>query len=120
MANLKKFSGDAASFTVPVAIANGGTTSNELDIAGAKFVAIQMPAAITGATFKVHGASVSGGTFAEIVDDTGAAVSITATAAKNIGLSSTVMAKLSAFRFIKLVSASAEGAARSFNLICKQ
>lgn len=119
-ANLKKYGGDGSTFTVPVTIASGATTSNELDIQSALFVAIQMPAAITGATFKVHASNVGGGTFAEVVDDAGAAISITATAAKNIGLQSAVMAKLSAFRFIKLVSASAEGATRSFNLICKR
>ena len=53
------------------------------------------------------------GVRAAVVDDTGAAVSITATDDRWVALSGAVAAKLAPFRFLKLVSASEEEAART-------
>ena len=96
----------------PATIANGATESGVIDLSGGKVAAIEFPAAFTGATVTLKAADKQDGTFKAVVNDTGTAYSITVTANSIVALDS-VSLGIAAIRFIKLVSVSAEGAARS-------
>ena len=95
-----------------VTIAEGATTSSAIDLSQSTFTALLIPNGFTGATITFE-ASVDGTTWKAVVDDTGAAVSITATDDRWVALSGAVAAKLAPFRSLKLVSASEEEAART-------
>ncbi|HQN97769.1 MAG TPA: hypothetical protein PLM61_15445 [Thermoanaerobaculales bacterium] len=95
-----------------VTIAEGATTSSSIDLSQSTFTALLIPDGFTGATITFL-AAVDGETWKAVVDDTGAAVSITATDDRWVALSGAVAAKLAPFRFLKLVSASEEEAART-------
>lgn len=101
-----------------VTIAEGATTSSSIDLSQSTFTALLIPDGFTGATITFE-ASVDGTTWKAVVDDTGAAVSITATDDRWVALSGAVAAKLAPFRMIRLVSASAEGAARAILLAAR-
>lgn len=97
-----------------VTIAEGATTSSSIDLSQSTFTALLIPDGFTGATITfLAGLAVDGETWKAVVDDTGAAVSITATDDRWVALSGAVAAKLAPFRFLKLVSASEEEAART-------
>ena len=100
---------DRVSASGTAVIANGATTSGEIsaeNMAGGSF---QIPSAFSGASVSFTGTNESGGTFVAIHDSTNTVVSQTVTASKAYAFPATVMQ----FRFFKIVSASAEGAARS-------
>lgn len=102
-----------------VTIALNGTDSSAFQLGEATFLAIGMPAAFTGTAMTFKAASTVDGTFVVVKDDAGADVSITVAASRWIGLSPTVMGKLAAFRFLKLVSGSTELAARTIEIVSK-
>lgn len=102
-----------------VTIANGGTDSTVLQLGEHTFLALGMPASFTGTTITFKASSSEGGTFTIVKDDAGADVSITVGASRWVALQSAVMAKLAAFRWLKLVSGSAEGAARTIEVVLK-
>lgn len=92
-------------------IDNGQTTSGKIDIryrAGGSF---QIPAAFTGASVSFLGSN-DDVTYTAVHDSTNTVISQTVTASKGYAFPASVMQ----FRFIKIVSASAEGAARS--IVC--
>ena len=60
-----------------VTIAEGATKSSAIDLSQSTFTALLIPNGFTGATITFE-ASVDGETWKAVVDDTGAAVSITA------------------------------------------
>lgn len=101
-----------------ITIANGATDSDVLDTEAYTFFALLFPAAFTGVTCTFK-ASHDNSTFKAIEDDGSTAVSITVTTDTWVGLQSAVMTKLAAFRYLKLVSASAEGAARTIQVVLK-
>lgn len=101
-----------------VTIAEGATKSSAIDLSQSTFTALLIPDGFTGATITFE-ASVDGTTWKAVVDDTGAAVSITATDDRWVALSGAVAAKLAPFRMIRLVSASAEAAARAILLAAR-
>lgn len=98
-----------------VTIAEGATKSSAIDLSQSTFTALLIPDGFTGATITFE-ASVDGETWKAVVDDTGAAVSITATDDRWVALGGAVAARLAPFRYLKLVSAGAEGAARTILL----
>ena len=95
-----------------ITIPNGSTNSNEINLyyynSG---VAIELPAAMTGASIAIHG-SLDGTNFKPIYND-GFALSI-AFVASSIHVISP--SKLFGVEKIRLVSSGAEGAERSFNV----
>jgi hypothetical protein len=93
---------------VTAVIANGQTVSGAVNLADRLPVALQMPAAFTGASVSFQG-SFDGTTF-QAVFVGGAAYSELVAASENVVLDSSMFL---GFRQIKVVSASAEGAARS-------
>lgn len=101
--------------TVTATIANAATTSDAIDLTEMAFGSFAMPAAFTGATVSFTGCATSGGTFVAINDSSNAAVSRTVTVSKAYALP----AECFAFNFIKIVSASSEGGARSIVVTAK-
>ena len=63
--------------TVTATIANGTTTSTEIDLTKTDIVGIYIPAAFTGTAITFTSAFTSGGTFGSVRDGAGAALSLT-------------------------------------------
>lgn len=103
-----------------VTIANGATTSSEVNVGGRRIVGIQMPAAWTAGTIAFQalvsqtGAGVA--TFGNVVDSANAAYSLaTPTAGTYIALADT--APLHCLGRVKLVAGAAQAAQRDFFLV---
>ncbi len=103
---------------VPAVIANGATTSGEVIVPeGFDLVGIHAPVC-TGTALTLTAAPASGGTFVAVANAANSAISHTISAtAHYISLDPLLYQGL---QFIKLVSGSAEGAARTFNLIFRR
>lgn len=112
----------AASRTNQATIPNGATTSNSIDTSSFDslqgFVGFVAPAAFTGAsiTFNV---SVDDVTYQQLFSSANSAVSISITAGKSYAFTQDVRSELIPWRYIQIVSASSEGAARTFTLLFK-
>ena len=102
--------------TATITISTSTTVSAEVDLDGGHLFAISTPSALTGTaiTFKVS--DVSGGTFNDLYDDTGTKYSVVVAPSRVIYLDPT---KFAAFRYIKLVSGSAEAADRVIKLFTR-
>ncbi len=86
--------------TKTVTIVNATSLSAVLDLEGRTIAGVLMPAAWTAANLTFQGADLSAGTFADVNDNAGAEVAVTAAAAKMI----TGFSKLDGLRFIKVRS----------------
>lgn len=103
-----------------VTIVNGGTTTSQGGDNGAgvikmgQYTALQLqfPAVFSGATLTFVSSTTVGGTYQPVRDSDGNIISIPVTAAANFSLSGAEADAIAACDFIKLVSASAEGADR--------
>ena len=96
-------------------ILSGQTDSDALDLQGHTIVGIQVPAAITGPTLAILESQTVAGTFRP-VNLNGTATTYTATASTTIAvpITNTMCAQ-----FVKIRSASAEGANRSIVVISR-
>lgn len=94
-------------------IANGQTTSGEIDLAGTTLCGLHIPAAFTGTTIKISAAAETDSTFRTVMS-AGADYSITVAAGKYVPIEN--LAILSGVRRIKLISGSVEGAERNIIL----
>lgn len=96
-----------------VTIANGGTVSSVLDLGGSRLAAFLVPAAWDGGNVTVHG-SQDGTTYALINLQNGSPLEATPVAGQW-----TVLMDLDtwAFRYIKLIAASAVGANRVITVL---
>lgn len=112
----------AATRTNTATIPINSTTSNSIDTSSFDslqgFVGFVAPAAFTGAsiTFNV---SVDDVTYQQLFSSANSAVQITITAGKSYAFTQDVRSELIPWRFIQIVSASSESAARTFTLILK-
>jgi hypothetical protein len=102
-----------------VVIANGATDSDEIRIGDYVITGIRIPAAITSATLTFEGAGQNGGTYAPIYDSDGNQVSVAIAVSRSIGLSAAELDAVSAWPWIKIIMGSAEGAARTLELVKK-
>ena len=98
----------AITATATATITNGESVGNAFYVGAKLPVSLQMPAAFTGATVSFQG-SGDGVTYQALYIGA-AAYSETVTVSKNVQLDSSQFA---GFPWLKIVSASAEGAARS-------
>lgn len=114
MASLQGQDSTVAKVTIP----NGATTSGAVNTRFYLLAGIEMPAAFTGATISFEASRSEGGTFKGVVDQAGAAITVTATADKMIGLDAAA-GELAPWQWVRLVSASAEGAEREIWLHLK-
>jgi hypothetical protein len=94
--------------TATATIASGQTVGAAFYVGAKVPVSLQMPAAFTGATVSFQGSN-DGSTY-QAINIGAAAYSETVTASKNVALDSNILA---GFPFLRIVSASAEGADRS-------
>ena len=112
-----------ALFPMRVVIADGQTTSNEIDLTEYKVVGMQIAASVEGATFSFLGrasANVQHGLSAvAVVDNAGNALSITATDDRYICLDQDPLNNLQSVRFLTIVSASSETGAQTIWLVCE-
>ncbi len=98
-----------------VAIANGQTVSDAVDLGGLRPIALVTPAALTGTSFTFQ-SSVDGTTFVPVYDSSGSQVSVTVSTSRFVVLSPTSFAGV---RHLKVVSGSAEGAARTIQIVAR-
>lgn len=97
---------------VKVSIASGGTSSGAVDARGYRLGAIELPALFTGTAITFTAARSLAGTYKVVADDAGADVSVTVAQNEIAVLKVDDSACLRALPFFKIVSGSAEGAAR--------
>jgi len=96
---------------VPVVIANGGTASAAISLAGMSLVGIQFPAAFTGTTVTFTASDAVAGTYVVVKTGTGGS-SLSYTVAQ--GTFAAIDPKdFQGMSFLKIVSGSAEGGART-------
>jgi hypothetical protein len=96
-------------------IANGQTVSSAVNCDGLDVVALQLPAAFTGVAITFQG-SADNVLYQQIYDDAGAAVSLTVAQGRYVVIN-TLTKQLRGMRFLKIVSGSAEGAARVIQVV---
>lgn len=99
--------------TVTATIANGTTTSTEIDLTKTDIVGIYIPAAFTGTAITFTSAFTSGGTFGSVRDGAGAALSLTVAQGQFVKVSP---ADFIGILYLKIVSGSTEGAARELRV----
>lgn len=102
--------------TTTAAIANGATTSGAVSLEGVTILGIIMPATFTGTALTFQVCDTSGGTYVALYDSTNAAVSVTVGTSRAYYLDPAIFA---AWRFVKVVSGSTEGGARSITLLTR-
>jgi len=100
-------------------IASGGTTSQALRLGGKMVVGLIMPAAFTGVAITFTVCDTVGGSYVPCYDSDNNAVSVTVAASRAYGLSGAEADALAPFPYVKLVSGSAEGAARAVLVLMK-
>jgi hypothetical protein len=103
------------SAVVTATIANGATTSSAISVRSYSLFQLLLPAAFTGTTITFTTSGDYAGTYQALYDNTGTAVSLTVAAGRNLDLPSA----LASSAFFKIVSGSAEGAARTLSIVCK-
>lgn len=103
-------------YDLAATIASGQTTSAEIDLAGTQLCGFFFPASFTGATVKIQAASASGGTFALVQKDEAGGGDYTISVSTGKFTPLTNLSLIAGLRFIKIVSASSEGADRSITL----
>jgi len=98
-----------------VTIANGQTVSGAADLQSGHFLGFVLPSLFTGTTvgFQV---SADGTTYSTLYNPSNNAVSCTVTQARAYAFTADIISELSNWRWIKLISGSAEGADREIRL----
>lgn len=103
-------------------IPSGSTTSNAVDLGVSEpdggLVGFVMPATFTGAsiTFQV---SVDDNTYQALYNSSNTQISITVSASRTYGFVTDVRSVFAGWRFVKFISASSEGGARTIIPIVK-
>ena len=97
-------------------IANGDTKTQAIDLGQATLCGVFVPSAFTGTAISFEASSTLAGTYVAVKDGLGASVSMTVAAGQYILIDPALMAGV---RFLKVVSGSAEGAARVLTLAAR-
>lgn len=97
-------------------IPNAGTTTPEVDLLGLTLRGVYTPTALTGTAFTFLASQTSGGTFVAVRNEDGSAYTLTVAASRYTRVNPQVFEGL---RFLKIVSGSAEGAARTLGLAAR-
>jgi hypothetical protein len=99
---------------VTATITSGQTVSAVVDLGAAKVYGLICPAALTGTSLSIQGASTSGGTYTTLKNMAAAAVTFPFVANQAYYVDSAITA---GFEFIKIASSGAEGADRVVTLL---
>ena len=99
-----------------VTIANGGTTSGEIDLTDIQDGGFIIPSAFTGANLSFTVSNQSGGTFVAVKTNANATISPTVNASAAYPFRPEVLA----FNFCKIVSSGAEAAERTILISIKK
>lgn len=105
-----------AAYSVNATIANGQQTSGAVDLKEKTLVGLATPAALTGITMTFLVASTLAGTYRQVTNEDGSTYSVTVAANKFVALNP---AKFLGARFVQVKSGSAEGAARTIELLAR-
>lgn len=97
---------------VKVSIASGGTSSDAIEARGYRLSAIELPAEFTGTAITFTAARTLAGTYKVVADDAGTDVSVTVAQNEIAVLKADDAACLRGLPFFKIVSGTAEAAAR--------
>jgi hypothetical protein len=100
-------------------IAINGQTSNAIPLRGRMVVGMRIPSAFTGTTITFTASEVYDGTYAAVYDSDNNQVSVAVGVSRFIGLNGAEADAVSAAPFVKLVSGSAEAAAREVEVVLK-
>lgn len=100
-------------------IASGATTSDAIDLGDYTLAALHLPAAFTGTAITVTTAPTLTGTYQALYADA-SAVSLAVAASRTVAPVGDEADAIASVRFIKLVSGSAELAARTITLTLKK
>lgn len=104
-------------YGVTAAIPNGDTVSGAVDLGGMTLVGLLMPASFTGTAVTFQAAEAAAGTYRTVTDGAGSDYSVTVAASKFVPVDPVKMAGV---RFLKIVSGSSEGAARTVTLAARR
>ena len=99
---------------ISITIASSGTSTDAIDLNGKKLVGIQFPSTMTGTTVSIKQCESEGGTYTDVYDLTGAAVSVPVVNGY-IPVAPTIFVGPA---YIKIVSSAAEGATRTLKAVC--
>lgn len=102
---------------IPVVIASGATASAAVDIVGLSVCGFSLPAAFTGTAITFQTQIPQTTLWQVLYDSTNTAVGATVAQGRNYSLNP---ANFAAWRYVKIVSGSAEGADRTIYLACRQ
>ncbi len=106
---------------VPLTITAAGTTTNEvLDLQGYNHLGLILPAAFTGIALSFTVCDTATGTFVPLTDSAGATLSYVVAPSKAVAFGDRTNTDLLAFRFMKVVSGSAEGATRTIIAVLRR
>ena len=100
--------------TITTTIAATSTTSAAIDLGGASIAAIIFPAAFTGTTITFTVCDTASGTFVPLYDSSGSIVTVSVTVSAAVGF---LITDFAAFRYVKIVSGSAEASERTLKII---
>ena len=104
--------------SVEIDVSDSTTVSDAFDVQYFQLLGLIF-GTMTGTTMTFQVSDTLAGTYVALNDDAGSAYSITIASDKATGLGD-VMAALAPFRFIKLVSGSAEAADRTIKVVLKE
>lgn len=104
-------------YVVVTSIASGQTVGDSEDVSGCTLTAIEIPVALTGASITFTASQTEGGTYYTVRKEDGTAYTISGTT--NAGYFKVDPLQFTGIRFLKVVSASAEGSTRTINLITR-
>lgn len=102
--------------TAVITIATSTTVSAAVSLEGVTILGIITPAALTGTALTFQVSDAVAGTYVQLYDSTGAAVSVTVAASRAFYLDPAIFA---AWRFVKFVSGTAEAANRTFTVLTR-
>lgn len=104
--------GTTATFTID----SSGTVSNAVDLGDRTLVGLQLPT-MTGTAITFQASTSLDGTYVAVKGSDGASISYTTASSTYVAIQPAVLAGI---RFIKIVSGSAEGAARTVTGVARQ
>lgn len=96
--------------TQTATIADGATTSGEVDTEGYPVTGLLLDAGFNGTALAISASDVTGGTFLPIYDSDGNAIAMVVAASHAIGLTGVDAQAVSAFRYLKFVADAQTGA----------